>query len=202
MLEQDKAPVKTGENTTSARRGFLKKASIGAPIVIASSTRPAWGATCLSGMMSGNVSDHGAQCELNSGRTPSQWKKQNIGAANSHWINNTKPPQGQKTIDKIKPEFREHFRKYYYIDGQNQIHYSVYRTYNSLLETNDRIGRNLKNGDLFAQQMTAAFINASLQTQIGYDYSPSDVNEIFDAVLSGEAEEQKVAEMLATIHGS
>ena len=202
MLEQDNNSTEQSKTTvevsaTDARRGFLKKAAIGAPIVIASSTKPAWGAACLSGMMSGNVSDHGAQCNLRSGRSPQEWRSEQIGAKKWHWLNNTKPPQGQRTRNKIKAIYRDHYKKYY-VNISGTLHYSNFHTYDELF--GDKIWRNLRDGDLYTKQIIAAFLNASLQAPLGYDYSPSDVNEIADAVEMGDADANKVGNMLADIH--
>ena len=59
MLEQNKAPSKVSTDTSSARRGFLKKAAISAPILTTIAARPVWAGQCsLSGNLSNNVSNH------------------------------------------------------------------------------------------------------------------------------------------------
>jgi hypothetical protein len=59
MIEQNKAPEKVSTDTTSARRSFLKKAAISAPILTTIAARPVWAGQCsLSGNLSNNVSHH------------------------------------------------------------------------------------------------------------------------------------------------
>lgn len=68
MIEQNKASSKISTDTTSARRSFLKKAAISAPILTTIAARPVWAGQCsLSGNLSNNVSnhDHSVDCALN-----------------------------------------------------------------------------------------------------------------------------------------
>jgi hypothetical protein len=68
MIEKNKASSKISTDTTSARRGFLKKAAISAPILTTIAARPVWAGQCsLSGNLSNNVSnhEHPDNCELN-----------------------------------------------------------------------------------------------------------------------------------------
>ena len=64
-------------NNTNLRRSFLKKAAISAPIISTVSSKPVWGAgiCALSGSLSGNLSNHGAEssCEGPIGRSPGYW---------------------------------------------------------------------------------------------------------------------------------
>lgn len=76
MLEQNKAPSQESTETTSARRGFLKKAAISAPILTTIAARPVWSGQCsLSGNLSNNVSnhDHSIACEYNL-YSPGGWR--------------------------------------------------------------------------------------------------------------------------------
>ena len=64
MLEQNNNSTEKNEaseinvSATNARRGFLKKAAISAPILTTMAARPVWAGQCsLSGNLSNNVSN-------------------------------------------------------------------------------------------------------------------------------------------------
>lgn len=81
MLEQNKAPSKVSTDTSSARRGFLKKAAISAPILTTIAARPVWAGQCsLSGNLSNNVSnhEHQAPCSI-LGYSHGYWGNLNSG---------------------------------------------------------------------------------------------------------------------------
>ena len=68
---------------SDSRRRFLKKAAIGAPIVILSANKPAWATSqcTISGMMSGNTSSHSnrvSACQ-GLGYSPNFWLTANHG---------------------------------------------------------------------------------------------------------------------------
>lgn len=66
MLEKDEINPKVDNDTTSARRGFLKKAAITAPILTTMAARPVWAGQCsLSGNLSNNVSNQNDQQPCN-----------------------------------------------------------------------------------------------------------------------------------------
>lgn len=191
--------ISTQENTSSkARRNFLKKAAIGAPIVIASSTKPAWGAACMSGIMSGNVSNHTHTCELQGGLSHGHWKNHYIGSMNNHWTSGQKPAQQWwKKQSEIKESLRAKF-KFFYVQLANDSY--VYSTFkrNSQLDGKN-FGWLLINGTEYQREIVTAFINASVPS-VNYPYSLSDVQEIYDLVKLGDADADAVAHMLEGIH--
>ncbi len=198
--EQNKALQEVSTSATKARRGFLKKAAIGAPIVIASSTKPAWGAACMSGIMSGNVSDHTHTCTLQqSGKSHGHWKNHLIGSKNDHWTAGQRPSQWWTKKSEILASLRPKFKHFYVKTGQN-YEFSSFKNNSKLEIGGKRFGWLLRNGDIFDREIVTAFINASIPS-LGYPYSISDVQEIYDLVQLGDADRTEVGEMLEGIHG-
>ena len=201
MSDKNKATSEIETVATKARRGFLKKASIGAPIVIASSTKPAWGAACMSGMMSGNVSNHEHECELSGGLSHGHWRNHYIGRMNPHWTSGHKPNQWwrEQNIPLLKEPLRLKFKHFYVQLGDGSFIFSNYKI-NDRIETNGpKLLQLLKDGDEFDREIATAFINASVSS-LGYPYSIADVQEIYDLVKIGDADRSDVAGMLEGIH--
>ncbi len=206
MLEQNKAPSKVSADTTSARRSFLKKAAIGAPIVIASSTKPAWGAACMSGIMSGNVSNHEHTCDLQGGLSHGHWKNHWIGKSKKHYVGDKKKDSdGNK--NPLKPEFIN-FKGHYYVKyGQNH-HISDYKT-STKLPGEGKFQNLLRDGTPYQREIVTALISASMNSanplipnnsQFPYPYSVEDVLDIHDAVSNNLADEGEVTDLLEGIH--
>jgi len=203
MLEQDKAPVKTGENTTSARRGFLKKAAIGAPIVVASSTKPAWGAACMSGIMSGNVSNHEHTCELAGGLSHGHWKKHYVGMKDQHYKTDSNGDfiLNDKGKRKLKKIYRGH-RDEYFVKIGGQLYFSSLK-YTKLLGLDGltlQEAMELNGPYSYERELAGAFINASLKDIVNYPYTLSDVGDIAAAVALDPSIEAAVSDMLEGIH--
>ena len=198
MLDNDNTSKEEGNNsaiTTNTRRNFLKKATIGAPIVIATSTKPAWGAACMSGMMSGNLSNHQQQaCELSGGLSHRHWKNHWVGKRKQHFRNNNRSKP-------LRNKFSGCLNHFYVKNGQN---YS-FSTYERNSKLNGASFQSLlENGDQFEREIVTAFINASMNAASPgfYPYTVTEVHEIYDAAYSGKANASDVAVMLEGIHQS
>ncbi len=197
--EQDKASLEASASTTDARRSFLKKAAIGAPIVIASSAKPAWGAACMSGIMSGNVSNHQHTCDLQGGLSHGHWKNHYIGSKNDHWTSGQKPAEKwSKKKDLILDSLRSNFKCFYVKTGQTYA-FSNFKINDRLVSGGDKFLQLLKNGDEFEREIVTAFINASIPS-LNYPYSISDVADIFDTVVADPSLAADVGGMLEGIH--
>lgn len=202
MLEQDnkatqenKASSEVSASPTNARRSFLKKAAIGAPVVIASSTKPAWGVACMSGMMSGNVSNHVHTCDLQGGLSHGHWKEHWIGKKKQHFVGNDKN-------NALKAEFENYYKHYYVKYGQNH-HISPYKKTSKL--DGDKFQYLLNNGTPFQREIVTALISASMISATPaindfYAYSVQDVLDIYDAVMDNLADETEVKNLLEGIH--
>ncbi|MDX2367685.1 MAG: hypothetical protein QNK36_04665 [Colwellia sp.] len=201
--EQNTTQQEVNASATSARRSFLKKAAIGAPIVIASSTKPAWGAACMSGIMSGNVSDHTHTCNLAGGETSDILLNSFVGGQDSHWTSGTQPATWWAKDDEVKATLRPYFKCYYAPlpdETVDPTEFSIYKNNLPLPTITGKTFRQaLKDGTPYQSELAAAFINASLLS-LNYPYSIADVEEIAMAVLAGDATAEKVAEMLNKIH--
>ena len=202
MIEQNKAPEKVSTDTTSARRSFLKKAAIGAPIVIASSTKPAWGAACMSGMMSGNVSNHEHTCDLAGGLSHGHWKEHYVGRNNNHY----KKRNGQYVLDingnrKLKNKYKDNPDAYYVVIG-GQLYFSALK-YTKPLGLGGytlQEAMELQGPYSYERELAGAFINASLNSIVNYPYTLTDVGEIANAVALDPLIEDQVSDMLEGIH--
>ncbi|MCW8832338.1 MAG: hypothetical protein OQK09_04095 [Colwellia sp.] len=193
--EQNKTSPEVKTSATTARRSFLKKAAIGAPVVIASSTKPAWGAACMSGLMSGNVSNHEHTCDLQGGLSHGHWKEHWIGKKKQHFI-------GDDKNNPLKPAFEDYNKHYYVKYGQN-YHISPYKK-NSKLD-GDKFQYLLINGTPFQREIVTALISASMISATPaingfYPYSVQDVLDIYDAVMDNLADETEVKDLLEGIH--
>ncbi len=183
-------------STNKTRRSFLKKAAIGAPVVIASLTKPAWGVACMSGIMSGNVSNHEHTCDLQGGLSHDHWKNHFIGSKDNHWTSGQQPSNWWTKESEILANLRPKFKHFYVKTGQN-YEFSNFKNNSKL--GGKRFGWLLQNGDIFDREIVGAFINASIPS-LGYPYSIADVQEIYDLVMLGDAERNEVGEMLEGIH--
>ncbi|WP_114327592.1 hypothetical protein [Candidatus Colwellia aromaticivorans] len=193
--EQNKGSQKTNTCTKDARRSFLKKAAIGAPIVIASSTKPAWGAACMSGMMSGNVSDHNAQCDIRSGRNPTDWENSYVGADDSHYTNND---PSKKLLNWCRGYEDQYF---VVVDIDDPANFSgSLNTTNSVFQ-GITIHNRLTGIDEFSRQIAAAVLNV-VTPNIPYEYDILEIQEIYDNAESDQKTRENVARILADIHGS
>lgn len=193
--EQSQASQEVSASATSARRSFLKKAAIGAPIVIASSTKPAWGVACMSGIMSGNVSNHDHTCNLQGGLSHGHWKNHYIGKKKQHF-------QGNDKNNPLKAEF-EDYNKHYYVKYGQSYHISPYKK-NSKLD-GDRFQALLNNGTPFQREIVTALISASMSSATPpindfFPYSVEDVLDIYEAVMNNLADEDEVTQLLEGIH--
>jgi len=76
MSDKEIAPMdqKSDSSHVTARRSFLRKSAIAAPVILSVKGKPAWGSTIVcSGSVSGNVSQHGEGTQ--SGCSQGRWKK-------------------------------------------------------------------------------------------------------------------------------
>lgn len=202
MLEQNNNSSEQNKVLQDARRSFLKKAAIGAPIVIASSTKPAWGAACMSGMMSGNVSNHDHTCNLQGGLSHGHWKSHCVGMADGHY----KKKNGSFVLDssgnrKLKNKYKYNPDVYFVKNGQ-QLYFSALK-YTDLLGLNGytlQEALELGANNSYARELAGAFINASLRNIVNYPYTLADVGEIADEVVLNPSIEDAVSNMLENIH--
>ncbi len=201
--EQNQASQEVNASATSARRSFLKKAAIGAPIVIASSATPAWGAACMSGIMSGNVSNHDHLCTLQGGLSHGHWKNHYVGMKDQHY---KKDSNGDFILNKngkrrLINEFKGQRNKYFTkIDGQ---YYFSSLKFTKLLGVGGytlQEALELGGNNVYERELAGAFINASLKDIVNYPYTLSDIGEIANSVALDASIEASVADMLEGIH--
>ena len=209
MSKQNNSPKEPNEMTfttkvspSNAKRRFLKKAAIGAPIVIASSATPAWGAACMSGIMSGNVSNHVHTCTLAGGLSHGHWKRHYVGMKDQHFENQKGAPVlnafGNKTL---KNKYKNHPDAYFVVIGG--------KTYFSTFKYTDLLGLDgltlqdaleMKGNHSYERELAGAFINASLKDIVSYPYTLADVADIANEVALNPNIEDTVADMLEEIH--
>lgn len=190
---ESKVTNKTTNNET--RRRFLKKAAIGAPIVIASSAKPAWGAACMSGIMSGNLSNHEHVCTLSGGLSHGHWK--------THWVGNSKYHHVDEDMSKpLKDKYKPLADRYFVKIGQDK-YYSDFNRFSSYKIGGITFQNAMEIGNRFQREIVTAFISASLAGTVNYPYSLVDVYDILDEVeaKSGDYEfEESVCSLLEGIH--
>ncbi len=193
MPNNDKLPTtKTAEpSQSSTRRRFLKNAAIGAPVVIASSAKPAWGAACMSGVMSVYHSGPQAVCNLSGGLSHGHWKTHYVGRNDGHFVNRNRSLG-------LKNKFKDKMNCYYVKDAGGNLHFSNCET--SSVFGSYTCQQSLENGGSYQCELITALISASLRDIVGYPYTIADVEEIYLSVLSGDADANRVANMLEGIH--
>ncbi|MCJ8321076.1 MAG: hypothetical protein MJK12_15660 [Colwellia sp.] len=211
MLEENSSSKETSvviatseTSATNARRSFLRKAAIGTPIIIASSTQPAWGAACSSGLMSGNVSDHALTCDISGGLSHGHWKEHWIGKSRKHYISNDENKK-LKAKDLGAADLQDAFiadnYKHYYVKyGQNH-HVSPYKKTSKL--DNVKFQVLLKGGDRYDREIVTALISASFNGIISsnfYPFSVGDILDMHDRVSTGDEKANDIASMLENIH--
>ena len=167
--------------SADTRRNFLKKASIGAPILLATSTKPAWGANCLSGMMSGNLSNQTPVCTTRAGLNGTFWK--------SSYVKNT----SNQNYGKFKYKHNGNWKKS--------------RVTLSTPVGNHGSAQSLLNQGGAYSELAAAFINAdmcdkysSIPVFANYPYKQTDVLDILDAIALGNADAATVEDILKQVH--
>ncbi len=201
--EQDKASLEASASTTDARRSFLKKAAIGAPIVIASSAKPAWGAACMSGIMSGNVSNHQHTCDLAGGLSHGHWKNHYVGMKDQHFKTDE---DGEFKLDafgnkKLKNKYKNN-PDAYFVKISGQLHFSALK-YTDLLGLDGytlQQALELGGNKSYERELATAFINASLKDIVGYPYDLADVGDIANSVALDSSIADDVSDMLEGIH--
>lgn len=187
----DKENLKSGEHKKPnpvGRRNFLKKAAIGAPIVLASSSRPAWGMPdCLSGIMSGNLSNHEHTCKLSGGLSHGHWK--------NHYVTGNEQSSrrgGSSVPDSSKKDhyFIKYGQSYTYSNSSHKTE-TVFdgSTYQTLLESGTR----------YQREIVTALLNADTGAN-SYPYSVSDILEIHSLVIAGDITETEASDLLEGLH--
>ena len=208
MLNKDTSSKESKTIDANTRRTFLKKASIGAPIIIASSSKPAWGVQCMSGIMSGNISNHVHTCNLtsNNAQSASYWKNKYVGYY-MDYHSKTKAQECQ-ILGISSRKFDRKRDKYYYWDqysnkpvfagGIKKSSFMGDKTMDALLQAFDR----------FEQEISAARLNAAICAKdpncINYPYTINDVDQIFleVSVMTDPNKVNEVADMLKEIRTS
>lgn len=199
--------VEQSISDASSRRSFLKKASIGAPIIVASSTQPAWAtAKCMSGVMSGNLSNHEnkKKCDLKSHNAKDchYWKHKYVGYYRKH---HGKTKQQECNILGIGlHEYDSYKNRYYFWDHYNSrpLFLTIKRGH---AMGNYRMKELLNSHELFYQEVSAARLNAATCTIdpgcIMYPYTVQDVDQIYvDTLMMNKFEKlNEVALMLQGI---
>ena len=196
-MSENNQPQKTVDSVkkSDSRRSFLKKASIGAPIVITASTKPAWGAACMSGIMSGNLSNHTHTCDLSGGLSHGHWS--------NHYIGSTTGPIKNDGKKISSDEFDQHLGEFYYFANGN-VYYTGIKLDSDLLGSysfGDVIGSG--GGDdytYYLRELAVAYLNVANSAQVYYPYSSSDLAEVVAAVALGDADAREVGELLESFH--
>lgn len=201
MLEQSNNSSEQNKASQDARRSFLKKAAIGAPIVIASSTKPAWGAACMSGIMSGNISNHTHTCDLQGGLSHGHWKNHWIGKSKKHFVGNKKK-DADNNKNPFKPEF-EDYKYHYYVKYGQTYHISPYKRWSKL--DGVKFKTLLETGLRYEREIVTAIISASMSTATPpidnfFPYSIEDVLDIHDLVTANPDKIDEVTDLLEGIH--
>lgn len=179
----------TASNT---RRKFLRKAAIGAPVVIASSARPAWATANVSGNISGNLSNQAGTPVTISGKNCEHWKQNYVGCKDKHY------KKGDRSKG-LKRQFKN-LEGQYYARVNGSTCYSPHKT-------ESRFGGNLclkdmiNSYDRFEKEIGAAFINASLKNDFDYPYHETDVKRFCTDVQQGRYTRKQVADALEKVHG-
>ena len=190
MLDKENSMKKTTQ-TSSNRRSFLKKAAIGAPVIIVSSAKPAWGANCLSGMMSGNLSNHTHVCAVRGGKSAQYWSTRVYSGADP-----------------------TNLGKYYYNVGSAKVKSDVRET--TTVGSFGTVGALMSRGGVSAE-LAAMFINADMKKIYdttgsstirnrlrdefaSYPYEQSDVIRLFMDLDNNEADEDTILNILDQVH--
>lgn len=175
--------------SADTRRNFLKKASIGAPILLATSTKPAWGVDCMSGMMSGNLSKPAPTCDLSGGLSHGHWRNHYVGS-----------PTGTNSKSSNHPAKKA--GRFYYKKGQSFV-YSKYSINSNIGNINFLTAITAQGNDVFGREIVTALINADMSSRggVSYPYSIEDVESIYmEVVVNKKADEAEVGKMLESIH--
>ena len=196
MLNKESSSKKlssTGAKSTETnnRRSFLKKASIGAPVVIASASKPAWAGNCMSGMMSGNTSSPTSTCNTRGGKSSFFW--------NNNYVTR---------------QYRRNGNEHpYYLHYRYKINNKYIK---SRCKTTTPCGQHGTLGQLMADpndacsELAAAYINADMCDLLksygitpftNYPYSQLDIIDLISGVMSGSLDNKKVLEILLQVHG-
>ena len=199
------ASAELTKKSDNSRRSFLRKASIGAPVVMASSATPAWAtAKCMSAMMSGNLSNHEHTCELTSQNAKDchYWKHKYVGYYKKH---HGKTKQEEcKILGISTQEFDNYKNHYYFWDHYNNkpLIISIKRGHSM---GSFRMKQLLDDHELFNQEISAARLNAATCSIdpgcIMYPYTVQDVDQIYvDTLMMNSFEKrEEVAHMLQGI---
>lgn len=185
--------VKQTHTNASSRRSFLRKASIGAPVIVASSAKPAWAtAQCMSGMMSGNLSNHEHTCDLtsNNAKDNHYWKHKYVGYFHKR---EGKSKEHECNLIGIRlDQYDTYKNRYYFWD-----HYANRALFLNIKRGHSmgdyRMKELLNKSELFYHEVAAARLNAATCTLdpgcIMYPYSVQDVDQIYvDALLMNSYE--------------
>ncbi|REL28573.1 hypothetical protein DXX93_19720 [Thalassotalea euphylliae] len=198
----------------SSRRRFIKKAAIGAPVVLASSTKPAWATTqCMSGVMSGNVSSHKTTCHLTSHNAKGHyyWKDKYVGYYHHHLGKSIKQEchiLGIKERDYKAMKYTYYFRNH----SNSKPLFTTLKRWHKMGHYKMRELLDSHHG--FEQEIAAARLNAATCAShpnfISYPYTVHDVDQIYFTVstmdFGGDHEKEnkkrrEVGEMLRGIRG-
>lgn len=174
-----------------SKRKFIKKAAVGAPIILVSTMKPAWGMECLSGMMSGNLSNHQHQCDAVSGLASTFWRENFVGSKDEHY------KRDDPSSNVLKRKFK-HYDGCYFVKIGRRYHFSDMRTDSYFGDTTCQFA--LESHDAFMREIVTARINASIPG-LNYVYSITDVEDIYRMVLSG-ADEHSILDILTQVHQS
>ena len=203
--EHNLSSKKQTESSSTARRSFLKKAAIGAPVVIASSAKPAWATDCFSpsGIMSGNAShqeQHKIDCSTQAGGFGApEWKKSYVGYCKD--ILGWSGKDERNYLGMTRNQYRAAKKKYYCRD-QYTGKLSLSRMKCDDGFGNSLIKHKLASSDEFECEIAAAKLNAIQATVTGCPWKESEIDTIYMRVLDGSIDKQKATETLRKSRGA
>lgn len=209
----DKENLKNDEQqvvSPEGRRSFLKKASIAAPIVVASSAKPAWATTtdiaCMSGVMSGNLSGRARHCDATStnAKSPFDWKPSYAKGYNrdSNKVQKRKAVCNKVGVNYVNgTQYKSDIASNYYFELNSDKWILIGAKRGSTID-NKKL-KDLLNGTAFEKEIAAAMLNAKAaenpETGVGYPYSSGQVLEIYLEVAGDDSKEELVTQMLEGI---
>lgn len=209
----DKENLKNDEQqvvSPEGRRSFLKKASIAAPIVVASSAKPAWAGgktiTCMSGAMSDNFSGKEPTCDLKAknAKDCTYWR-------NKYVKHRTKTSKKKSDCNKLGvADYNQHYKFVgnYYFKASNKRWVNTGINKSNSMGSHTTIEQMLDSSDEFYQEIASALLNAKTCEKdincIDYPYSSSEVIDIFtqvDNILDGSMRSMKMENVAKMLRG-
>lgn len=203
----------------ATRRGFLKKAAIGAPIVLASSAVPAWGRKgCMtSGQISGNLSDHDHADDEKSGKHPKDLEKNCVGNNENHFEKHQRGMRGRVRYKKQRNgKLTKSRRGDYVLQRWCKDHENEYFCDEKVSSRDNFSGKNhcahsqisssgtlhnmLNSSDQFDCHIAAAFVCAQI-TKMNYCYTPAVVTRLYVKAKEDPQTCRNVTKALQHQHG-